>query len=122
MLPTVLYHLLTGRRNGLSHTVDDWIDDWATYGADDARLARCIYMALWLHPAPPPPGIVIQVERSDTTATVHYGVTHGQLATATMDDLVAAARIIFTADEPPSWPTVAPPAPPKPQPVQMSLF
>lgn len=119
MLHAVLYHLLSGHGCGTSATVAEWLDNWTVTGADDARIAYGLRLALGLQPAPPPVGITITVEWCGADPVVHFGCAGGDLERAELPDLIAAARHLLAADDPPSWPTVAPP---KPNPVQMSLF
>lgn len=119
MLPAVLYHLLSGTGYGTAATVAEWLDNWTVTGANDARIAYGLRLALGLQPAPSPVGITITVEWCGADPVVYYGRTGGDLERAELPDLIAAARHLLTADDPPSWPVMAQP---KSKPVQMSLL
>lgn len=119
MLHAVLFHLLSGTGYGTSATVAEWLDNWTVTDADDARIAYGLRLALGLQPAPPPGGITITVEWCGADPVVHYGRAGGDLERAELPDLIAAARHLLAADNPPYWPDVATP---KIKPVQMSLF
>lgn len=122
MLPAVLYHLLSGRGYGTSATADEWLENWTVTDADDARIAYGLGLALGLQPDPAPPGFSISVEWCGGDPVVHYGHAGADLARAELPDLIGAARYLLTADDPPSWPTMAPLAASISKPVQMSMF
>lgn len=119
MLPAVLYHLLSGTGYSTAATADEWLENWTVTDADDARITYGLRLALGLQPAPSPVGITITVEWCGADPVVHYGRAGGDLLRAELNDLISAARHLLAADDPPSWTTMAPP---KPKPVQMSLF
>lgn len=128
MLPAVLHHLLSGQGHGVSATVDDWLDNWTVIDADDDRIAYGLRLALGFRPAPAPSGFTLSVEWRGDDPVVHYGRVGADPARAELPDLIATARRLLTADDPPSWPATAPTTAAKPTtarmpaPAQLSLF
>ena len=113
-LPSVLRSLMIGVSGGTAWTAADWLDLWRDVQADDNRIAHSLRLILPL--APPLSGVTVEIVGTPTAAQLFPDVlVHHPAGTATMPDLVAAARALLAEAAPPE-------PPPGNQPVQMSLF
>ncbi|MBX9635196.1 MAG: hypothetical protein K2X44_09465 [Magnetospirillum sp.] len=122
MLPTVLYHLLTGSCRDVAWTAEGVLEIWRSTGADDARIGNLLRMIL-PHTVAQDDVTWVEIDGMPTAAKLFPDVviwTGGGVFT--MPELVAAARQLLAADDPPSMPIVAPLTAPISKPVQMSLF